>query len=147
MLCSYPLPIKANRHQKIIINFAVSSSLRLIIHTARHTNQLHKILRKKASLAPSDIFIAATFRINASASAERLPSCTTNQARRIDPNRFPTKQNTNSLMIELVPTRSFNFQMAKTILLPVNNSAPANITRLKATPKLNPMINFMKGEN
>ena len=58
ILCSYPFPIKANRHQNIIINFAVSSSLWLTIHPKRYTSQLHIISRKKASLVPNDIFIA-----------------------------------------------------------------------------------------
>ena len=43
MLCSYPLVIKANKHQNIIISFPLSD-LHLKLHqTAKHTKVLHNI--------------------------------------------------------------------------------------------------------
>lgn len=45
ILCSKPMVINANRHQKIIINFAILDWNLKEHHTARQTNILHKIPR------------------------------------------------------------------------------------------------------
>ena len=59
-LCSNPAPIKANRHQKIRMHFAVSFVVRAEVQIARQTSQLHNIARATNSLAGSVIFLLAT---------------------------------------------------------------------------------------
>ena len=59
--CSNPLPMKANRHQKMAMHFAASLVMRALIQMARQTSQLHRIARAKSSIAGAFIFAAATF--------------------------------------------------------------------------------------
>ena len=142
ILCSNPLPMKANRHQKIMINLAVSLCVRKEIHTAKQTSQLHNIPRRKASFALRDIFIPAALRTKTCAASVKLPPSTTNQPRNIEPIKLPIKHMVNNMIIGPMPTRLASRLIAKIILFPVKSSDPANMTRLSATPKEAPMTSF-----
>ena len=68
-LCSKPAPMKAKRHQKMSTSRAVSSLVRIPIHTARQTRALQSTPRKNSSLAGAAILAATTPSTNSFAGA------------------------------------------------------------------------------
>lgn len=69
-LCSNPAVIKANRHQKTIINLAVSSFNFIPAKTARQTRILHKIPLKNRLCGEPPIFAFELFIINSTTGFE-----------------------------------------------------------------------------
>ena len=66
-------------------------------------------------------------------------------ATRTEPARFPSQQVTHTVTESWNVTFFWNIPTAITKLLPVKSSAPAIKTRLRATPKQPPIINFTPG--
>src|SRR5919112_4949509 len=135
MLCSNPLPTKAKRHQKISRSFAASLLVRPDIQTARQTSQLHKIPRINNSQPERLIFVATALNNKSDCGAcESTPDCAINQASPNEPARLPineTPQMRPSIFQVIV---SLSAPIAQTRLFPVNNSEPAKITKVSATP-------------
>ena len=74
------------------------------------------------------------------------PAIKNNVPASIEPVKFPIKLTIQTLIVSSQETVLFNDPTAITKLFPVNNSDPAKITRLKATPNDNPITIFVAGE-
>ena len=143
MLCSNPLPMKANRHQKIKRILAASPTARDAVQTARHTNQLQRMPRMKSSQAGRDILIPATFWIRVACGvADTTPDCTTSHATARDPSKFPRSDHANRAPTCPHVNCLASPPITPIMLLPVNNSDPAKITRVSAMPKDTPITSF-----
>src|SRR5512146_1430017 len=142
-LCSKPVLMNANRHQKISMIFAASFAVRPEVHTARQTSQLHSNPLRNSSHAGSDIFMAATFPISSACGPlDRTPDWTTSQASASEPTRLPTHDQTLSCATWVQVRLRESPPITPVILLPVNNSDPAKITRVRAIPNETPITSF-----
>src|SRR5438552_13468537 len=95
--CSKPLAMKAYRHQKIAMHFAVSLVIRAEVQIARQTSQLHRIARATSSSAGAFILAAATLTISGlfparPSSAGPPPPATNNAARSAQPTKLPAQE-------------------------------------------------------
>ena len=146
-LCSKPAPMKAKRHQKMSTSRAVSSLVRIPIHTARHTSALQSTPRKNSSLAGAAILAATTPSTNSFAGAlPSTPEAAVASARSSEPTRLPAKL-TIQIRASAAPfTVRESRPTVMTRLLPVNSSEPAKMTRVRATPNEAPMTALVAPE-
>src|SRR2546428_12155981 len=147
MLCSNPLPTKANRHQKIKTSFAASLVVRPAVQTARQTSQLHRIPRTISSHPDRFIFVAATFMSRSTCGAcESTPDWATSQASPSEPARFPASETAKIHVSVPQEISRVSAPTAQTMLFPVNSSDPAKMTRARAIPKAAPITSLEAGE-
>ncbi|MNJ65084.1 hypothetical protein D3C77_610770 [compost metagenome] len=117
-------------------SLAISSLVRLAIHNARQTSQLHKIPRKNSSEIGALIFLAEIANIRCSGAAVlNNPVPTMSKDNTIAPARLPRNTRVQFLSVSPTVVLPANVLTVKNILLPVNNSDPANTTKVSARPK------------
>src|SRR5580693_6530917 len=104
--CSKPLPMKANRHQKMAMHLALSLVMRADIQSARQTSQLHRTARAKSAIAGAFIFAAATVRRKPllECSTPPPPPSTNSAASAAAPTRLPNQENAQAEARSLQPT-------------------------------------------
>ena len=142
--CSKPLAMKAYRHQKIAMHFAVSLVIRAEVQIARQTSQLHRIARATSSSAGALILAAATLTISGllPASPKRAgppPPATNNAARIVQPSRLPAHEKPQQAASSRRLVRPCSQPCVMNIVWPVNRSDPAKITRVSAMPNEAPI--------
>src|SRR5215472_8943725 len=147
MLCSKPEPMKANRHQKIITSFAASLVARMLVHTARHTSQLHSTALRNSGQNGALTLASATDVTNPLALVTAAPESHTMDASSTEPMRLPIQLTTHtSMRSRAVVCLSHNPQ-TMVRLLPVNSSAPPMITSDSAMPKEAPISAARSGSS
>src|SRR2546421_6613028 len=144
--CSKPEATKASNAHQSTTNLAASLRVRAAIHRARQTSMLHSTDRQNSCGPVRRFFDLMTLVISfAAGPVARVPPPYTRAANPIDPARLPTSEAIHTATSSLKLTLRVSNPCSITMALPVNSSAPANTTRVRATPKTSPCTSLAMG--
>src|SRR5580692_2523631 len=89
--CSKPAAMKANRHHQIRMHFVASLVVRVLVHSARQTSQLHNAPRAISAVAEAPILAAEATKISAPPSFKIWPPAPSQKtsASSAEPARLP----------------------------------------------------------
>src|SRR5699024_4353018 len=143
-LCSNPQTMKTKIHQKIMISFPDSVFILVAHHTARQTRILQRMALASRGIGAYPTLPAAMLPKYAAVSPLGIPVIWKMATQITDPTRFPIQQTTHSFMVSAQLTAFLNAAEDITKLFPVNSSAPAMTTRLRADAKAKACTGFVQ---
>src|SRR5215217_3232099 len=145
--CSKPEAMNASSAHHSTASLAASDLVRAAIHRARQTRALHSTARQNSwgpAAASLEVAIDAT---RSWTGPTAVPPACTRPANTIEPAMLPANEATrtaSTLTGDVVPRHQ---PCSMTMTLPVNSSAPAKTTRVRAMPNTPPCTSLAAGDS
>ena len=136
--CSKPDPMNASSAHHTRASLAPSDRVRAAIHSARHTRALHSTARQNSCGPPAASFVVTIVATRSDAAPDNVPPAWTAAASSNEPARLPASDATATAATRCGPVTPRHQPCSMNITLPVNSSAPAKITRVRASPNTAP---------